>query len=384
MSNPWCITSKELPWGKLSLLNAYLGTVTASSIVVSPSCPSLPAPQEKSWPWSLRATLWDSPQATCTMCCPASAPICSEGNRGKMSLVTALISQRHTDTRSGQICMQSHSGECAKPQFSFKTHPTGEKAPGLLKTCIKLSSSESLVWRSQKAGRYTCLKHNGSQPQRHRKTLFRNRYPRLEASPLSFDSGIIQHREDRRPCKTYLTFQSSHVQWRWVIYKAGCHPQSTHHTLIYCLMCMSYKTLHANLGTSLNLSTYYYHCQTLTKKKVAYKGSKMRWRNIKKKKNHNSSPLEDNPQLTFHHYIMLGNWSRFDNYSKITYNQILLITPFLQVGMKKVLFFNKTLEIPHNWWQSFLHVRQKQSCFFLPWANTSVPGGWRKISPCKL
>lgn len=49
--------------------------------MVRPNCPSLPAPQEKSWPWSLSATLWDSPQATCTMCCPAKAPICSEENR---------------------------------------------------------------------------------------------------------------------------------------------------------------------------------------------------------------------------------------------------------------------------------------------------------------
>lgn len=61
----------------------YLGTVTASSIVVRPNCPSLPAPQEKSCPWSLSATLWDSPQATWTMCCPARAPICSEKKEKK-------------------------------------------------------------------------------------------------------------------------------------------------------------------------------------------------------------------------------------------------------------------------------------------------------------
>lgn len=148
--------------------------------------------------------------------------------------------------------------------------------------------------------------------------------------------------------------------------------------------CACYNTLHANPGTSLNLSTYYYHCQTLVNK-VPHKGSKMRWKNKIFYKNHHSSPLEDNPQLTFHNYIMLGNWSRFDNYSKSIYNQILLITQFLQMDLKKVLFFNKTLEIPHNWWQSSPHASQKQLLFFfLPWVNISVPGGWRKISPCKL
>lgn len=66
--------------------HSHLGTATESSVVMSPSCPSLPAPQENSWPRSLRARLWASPHATCTMCWSANAPICSERdqNRGEM------------------------------------------------------------------------------------------------------------------------------------------------------------------------------------------------------------------------------------------------------------------------------------------------------------
>lgn len=60
------------------LWHSYLGTVTESSVVMSPSWPSLPAPQENSWPRSLRARLWDSPHATWTMFWSAKAPICSE------------------------------------------------------------------------------------------------------------------------------------------------------------------------------------------------------------------------------------------------------------------------------------------------------------------
>lgn len=60
------------------LWHSYLGTATESSVVMSPSWPSLPAPQENSWPRSLRARLWDSPHATWTMFWSAKAPICSE------------------------------------------------------------------------------------------------------------------------------------------------------------------------------------------------------------------------------------------------------------------------------------------------------------------
>lgn len=65
--------------------HSHLGTATESSVVMSPSCPSLPAPQENSWPRSLRARLWASPHATCMICWSASAPICSERdqNRGR-------------------------------------------------------------------------------------------------------------------------------------------------------------------------------------------------------------------------------------------------------------------------------------------------------------
>lgn len=82
--------------------------------------------------------------------------------------------------------------------------------------------------------------------------------------------------------------------------------------------------------------------------KVPYKGSKMRWRNKRFLKNHHSSPLEDNPQLTFHHYNTLGNWSRFDYYSKNIYNQSCSLNHFYKWAWKKVLFCNKTLEIPQK------------------------------------
>lgn len=88
-------------------------------------------------------------------------------------------------------------------------------------------------------------------------------------------------------------------------------------------------------------------------------------------KNHHSSPLEDNLKLTFHHCIMLGNWSRFDNYSKNIYNQILLITQFLQMGTKKSLLFQQNIG---NTAQLIakLPACQKEAkwlFFFLPWTN---------------
>lgn len=63
--------------------HSHLGTATESSVVMSPSCPSLPAPQENSWPRSLRARLWASPHATCMICWSASAPICSERDQDR-------------------------------------------------------------------------------------------------------------------------------------------------------------------------------------------------------------------------------------------------------------------------------------------------------------
>lgn len=100
--------------------------------MVRPSCPSLPAPQEKTWPWSLSATLWDSPQATCTMCCPARAPIGSE-KKQKNTSITGLVSYLHADSRSRLNGKQSHSDRFSDAQFSYKTLPTQAKHQTLLK-----------------------------------------------------------------------------------------------------------------------------------------------------------------------------------------------------------------------------------------------------------
>lgn len=111
--------------------------------------------------------------------------------------------------------------------------------------------------------------------------------------------------------------------------------------------------------------------------KSTIKRSKIRWKNIYFLKI--ITQVDLTWKLTFHHCIMLGNWSRFDNYSKNIYNQILLITQFLQMGMKKrVLFFNKMLEILHNWWQSSLHARKKQSCFSFFFPEQTKCSSWMK------
>lgn len=103
--------------------------------------------------------------------------------------------------------------------------------------------------------------------------------------------------------------------------------------------------------------------------KSTIKRSKIRWKNIYFFKI--ITQVDLTWKLTFHHCIMLGNWSRFDNYSKNIYNQILLITQFLQMGMKKSLVFQQNVGNTAQL-MAKLPACQKEAkllFFFLPWTN---------------
>ena len=296
--------------------------------MVRPNCPSLPAPQEKSWPWSLSATLWDSPQATCTMCCPARAPICSEENRKPLWSQDLSHSDMQMWGLGKSVCKAIQMGALI-PNLVLK-HFLQEESTRFYWNHV----AAELFWkpglqitgeRQVRAPRHNDSLHIASHIQGNLSGyLGTNRLPRFEVFSLSFDVGISQDPEVGRPCKTYLTFHSSHIQWRRVIHKAN---QSIR-PLLYCLMRES-VCVTTSLVLSLQQVWTYQPITTAVRHslkspiKRKYSNKALR-RNKRQKKS--LSPLEDHPQLTFHHYITLGNWSRFDKYSYIINNQILFIT----------------------------------------------------------
>lgn len=79
--------------------------------------------------WGPRCETPHRPHARCAV---QPEPRFALRETGKTSLVTAFISQWHQVWANPH---QSHSDGCTDPQFSFKTLPTGEKAPGLLEMC---------------------------------------------------------------------------------------------------------------------------------------------------------------------------------------------------------------------------------------------------------
>lgn len=68
---------------KIKVSWSYRGTRIHSSKLFRPSCPSVPRPQEKTWPLSFRASVWDSPHDTATMIWASSATTCSKTRQGE-------------------------------------------------------------------------------------------------------------------------------------------------------------------------------------------------------------------------------------------------------------------------------------------------------------